>query len=218
MRKVGAGQKKAERQERFHHVLEVETIQNFDDLRILFEGTGNPLYMWKAVAEWSVLNDARISAGFDRSPLPEFCLQSLGIYARRLRDLAEGFDYKETPEPFGELPRTQESVKRARGRKQMINPPQAIKAALHALDLKRTGWNAFKHARRVEQKDEDALTLETYREIGRLGYGAALELLVDDHAGTTGSELKKPQLIDSRSVRKRIAGSKDARRPKPKPP
>lgn len=205
--------------ERFRKALEKEAFRNIRNLNVLADRTGNPLYTWKALDEWFVLNEARTSADLPQLEVPQWCLDYLAIQARRLRDLAEGLDYRITPEPFGELPRNWESVERARRRKRTLSPLQATKQVLQALGFRRNGWNAFERARKLEQQDEDALSIEGFTTIAEMSEDESIHALLDDYmekAASSGRD--NAEITDSRSIRKRLAASRNARRVMSKPP
>lgn len=190
-------------------------FSNMQELSLVADNTGNPLFLWKALSAWFDVNLAREKQGSELLPMPQQFQTYLTVTARRLRDLSEGLDYRKTPEPFGELPRVWESVEIARRRRRTLSALQATKLALHAFGLRRSGWNAFERAEALAQQDVDALSYEVFRDIGEMGDGAAVELLLEDFATqkpSPGSGRRKVE--DARGLRKRIKASRGARQPK----
>lgn len=188
---------------------------NMQELSLVADNTDNPLFLWKSLSAWFDVNLLRGKLGSELLPMPQQFQTYLAVTAKRLRDLSEGLDYKRAPEPFGELPRVWESVEIARRRTRTLSTLQATKLALHAFGLRRDGWNAFKRAEALAQKDEDALSYELFRDIGEMGDGAAVELLLEDFSTqkpSSGSGRRKVE--DARGLRKRIKASRGARQPK----
>ncbi len=202
--------------ERFRKAMEATTLENMDELHALADGTGNPLYTWKALSMWFDMNEKRARAGSDWLAMPDWCLSYLAIVSRRLHDLTEGKDYMETPTPYGKLPSTWDSVKRAHRRKAVFSPAEARKRALHALGLKRNGWDAFERARKLDEQEEDAFIVDALCFNG-LSKKAAIEAVLDLHGSRAEEPGSKHRVTtEARSVHKRIAAVHRARMPKPR--
>jgi hypothetical protein len=92
--------------------LEAATLDAMEVDRDRYDHTKNPLIIWQALNTWFTLNHHRALAGRAPLPVPEWIAGYLCVVARRMTDLANGLDYREAPEPYGALPRTQESVQR----------------------------------------------------------------------------------------------------------
>lgn len=132
-------------------------LDNLEDHRVRAENTGNPVYVWRAFAEWYSIEESDPRPTKERLPLPPWLGDYLSIGGRRIRDLSEGKDYRIAPKPFGDLPREPASVERARRRKSILQPPEATRLILHALGFKRGSWGAFRQAKRLEEHDLEAL-------------------------------------------------------------
>ena len=206
---------RARRKISFLQADEFLALGNMQEMSLVAENTNNPLFLWKALSAWFDVNQLREKLGSELLPMPQQFQTYLTVTAMRLRDLSEGLDYRKTPKPFGELPPVLESVEIARRRTRTLSTLQATKLALHAFGLRRDGWNAFERAEALAQQDEDALSHELFRDIGEMGDGAAIELLLEDFSTqkpSPGSGRRKVE--DARGLRKRIKASRGARRPK----
>ena len=190
---------------------EAFALDDIQDFCAVAENTDNPLFLWKALSAWSDANFARSKLGLEQLEMPQQIRAYLSIAAKRINDLSEGLDYRETPEPFGKLPRVSKSVDVARKRTRTLNAPQATKLALHAFGLRRDGWNAFQRGMTLRGQDLDALLQELYR--SDMGEGKTIEALLEDHL-TNASQVERRRLEDVRGLRKRIKASRDARRSK----
>ena len=204
-----------EKEKRFLRSGEMDAVDNMSTYLRIAENTDNSVFIWKAMSEWVDANNFRRKLGSELLSMPKQILHYLETSSRSIRDLSEGIDFRQAPEPFGYLPRTMESVEIAHRRLRTLEPPQATKLALHALGFKRVGWNGFERAKELDWKFEDELSYKVFREVGEMGDNAAVELLLEDFSTqkpSRGSGRRKVE--DARGLRKRIKAAREARRPK----
>lgn len=164
--------------DRWRRALEADTLDAIEKDGRMFEATRNPLYAWRALDTWFVLDARRRDAGLDPLPMPGFCDAYFRVLARRLTDTAGGLDWKVAPEPYGFLasPRKDQSaeewaqsaasLRRAKERKRIKDPVRAAKLAREALGLWRQGKSAFADYWRSEADAIDALSVEVFRTAG----------------------------------------------------
>lgn len=187
--------------ERLRRGGELDTIDYIEQCRVRAKNTSNPLYMWRALNAWFEINNRRTVAGVPPLPMPNWCAEYIIVTARRVADLSVGHDYNLTPEPFGRLPRTPNSIVQARRRKRTVSPKAALYRVPEALGFVHRGWNAFDRIRSLEDMELDALTLELYRSVGGKTEADAISMLLDDHQ----EKAAKPKVVDERSMRKRVS-------------
>lgn len=202
--------------ERFLKAMEEQTLENIENFHELSNGTGNPLYVWHALSELFIINNARNKKEIDPFPIPKWCMDHLEIICRRIRDLSEGKDYKMAPKPFGNLPFTTQTVESAWHRKPTLSPLEATRQVLFALGLRRPGWNAFERFRKLQQQDEETLFIESFCKIAGMSKSEAIKARLeeyDEEAAANGRE--KAKIDYARSVHKQIAASRNARKIKP---
>ncbi len=192
---------------------EVFALDDMHDFCTVAKNQNNPLFLWKALSAWFEANSARSQLGLEQLEMPQQIRAYLAIVSKRIDDLSQGLDYRNAPEPVGELPRVWESGEVARKRTRTLNASQATKLALHAFGLRRDGWNAFERAMTLREQDLDALSQELYR--SDMGEGEAIETLLEDHLTTKASQVGRRLVLENvRGLRKRIKASRDARRSK----
>ena len=202
------------RKQRFLEGNEALALHNMQESLVVAGNTDNPLFLWKALSEYFDANLHRERLGLGRLEIPQQIRTYLAIVSKRLTNLSERLDYRQTPEPFGDLPHVQESLEIARRRKRTLDASKATNLALHAIGLRRDGWNAFERAMTLDEQDLDALTQEGYRTIVNMGEGESFDALLDDHAVSKASQRGDKSIQDARSLRKRVKASRDARRPR----
>ena len=200
--------------------LEAFTLDALEVDRVRYDRTKNPLIVWQALNSWFTLNHYRAQAEKAPLPVPEWIVGYLNLVARRIADLSKGLDYRETPEPYGTLPRTQESVQRAKNRVQTLTPNKARDQVPAALGLVRNGWNAFERLSALRGQEIDELSMEGYRWMQNSGVKRtveqASEMIVDDYEVRGLRKGVKPEVTDSRSVKRRIAKLKHGKGTKPR--
>lgn len=207
----------AERTERFRKALEADTLETIERHHARYEETGNPLYVWRALQDWSNVNRERRRFRQPPMHMPDWCALQIAIYAYRLVDLARGVDFRLAPRPVGKGERTPEVEKAQHDRKPTLKPQDARRLLAAALDMTSgRGRGAFAEIRSLDAADLDRLTRQVYREaegkldldtrravpVGRrISEGEAVEMLKEDHG-----------FSDARSVRKRLSPAKRNRR------
>jgi hypothetical protein len=134
--------------------------------------------------------------------------------ARRMTDLANGLDYREAPEPYGALPRTQESVQRATSRVRTLTPGKASNRVPAAMRLVRKGWNAFEHLSSRRSQEIDALSMQAYRWENTVE--KACNMILDDHGVRAQARGVMPEVTDARSVKRRNARLKQGKGSQPR--
>ena len=190
-------------------------LDTLEDLQRKADNTKNPVYVWRALAEWFANEDSDPRPVKERAPLPTWLCGYVSIWARRVEDLAAGRDYRIAPMPFGDLPMEWASVLRARRRQRTLEPPEATRLILHALGFKGSGWGAFRQARRLEEQDIEALSIDGFKNIVGIGDAESFDAMLDDHGNASNSVGGNPSISEERGSRKRIQKSRNARRSKP---
>jgi hypothetical protein len=193
----------------FSYELEASTLDAMEVDRDRYDHTKNPLIIWQALNTWFTLNHHRALARKAPLPMPEWIASYLCVVARRITDLANGLDYQEAPEPYGALPRAQESVQRAKSRVQTLTPDKASNRVPAALGLVRKGWNAFERLSSRRSKEIDALSTEGYR--WKTTVEKACNMILDGHVERARATGVKPKVTDPRSVRRRNATLKQGK-------
>jgi hypothetical protein len=206
----------ADRAERFRRALEADTLDAIEGHRTRFEATGNPLYVWRALQDWSNVNRERRRVRQPPVHMPDWCALQIAVYAHRLVDLSRGRDFRLAPRPVGQGERTPEAEKAHRDRGPTLKPQEARRLLAVALDMTSgRGRGAFAEIRSLDAADLDRLARQLYREaegkidldtgrvvpVGkRIGEGEAVEMLAEDHG-----------FADARSARKRLSPGKRKR-------
>lgn len=162
----------------FRKAIEADSIDFIEYCRRCADNEQNPLYVWRALSTLFTLNSARRRAAMPEIPFPEWCVEHIAIIARRLTDLSEGLDFRKTPEPFGILPRTQESLEKARNRKRNLTSEDANNLVPRALGLEKDGWSAFERAWKLADYDATNLTVNFFRLAHDLSKNKAIEEVI----------------------------------------
>jgi hypothetical protein len=193
--------------ERLRRAIEADTVAAIEGDRVRYERSGNPLIAWMALNSWFLLNQSRAEGNEECTPLPEWLGKYLQIIATRLADLAKRLDYRETPEPYGTLPRTAASFQQADNRKPKFTPNEAKQKVPAALGLVRPGWNAFERLAALRSLEVDELTREVYRDPEivekTLTAEQADEWILEDYEKRSGKVPGRLNVTDPRSVRRR---------------
>jgi hypothetical protein len=204
----------AERGARLRRAWKLEAQEALEAQLARYKNTKNPLFAFKALDQWFMLNRARAADREKPVPMPDSVSAYLMVVARRMRDLAGGFDYRIAPEPFGVLPRTMDTldqVRSRRGSEAPLPPDRARDLALDAFELTRAGWNAFERAYSLNKYEGDELAVEALQIVGGKKEGEAFELLLADYQGAAEKVGSDPEVTDVRGLRKRIRKARRAR-------
>lgn len=196
-------------------VLKEDTLALLELHRRRWENTGNPLYVWLAIGLCFAFGARQTQAatgampkpspGSIPYPLPPWCLLYLGTVAVRVENLTEGKDFRQIPKPFGEADPSPASWGAARNLEPTLNPAEAADIVPKALGLVRDGWNAFERLEALNAKEMDQFSNEALRFEGKSASEAMMILL------------QESGINDERTMRRRLAAARSARKPKPTP-
>ena len=126
-----------------------------------------------------MLNRSRREFGGELMQLPDWCEAYFGPVARRLSDLAEGFDYRDAPRPFGEGPATREGFQRALARGRTVTSGTAETLVAHALGLTQGAWSAFAVALAERAYATEAPEVAAFRSIAAMALSVGLDGVLD---------------------------------------
>ena len=194
-------------------VFEETVLAGIELNRARWEHTGNPVYVWKAISACFMLGAASTRLltgsmpdplpGAQPHPLPAWCLLYLGTIATRIDCLTEGKDFRLLPKPFGHLEPTAEVWENSRAIPPSLDPLGAAETMAQALGFIRDGWNAFERSAALAEKELDDFSEWALRSEGKSASEAMTILLQE-----TG-------INDERTMRRRLAEARAARRGKP---
>ncbi len=195
-------------------VYEEDVIGWIENYRTLWENTGNPLYVWKAIGVCFMFGAARVESqtgvrpsppGPEPYPFPDWCIRYIGVLSCRIDILTEGKDFRGFPEPFGNGASTPENWRLAQEVKPTIEPIEAAELIGAATGIVRGGWNAFDRLNALASKELDDLAMDSLRADGK-STAEAMDILLQE-SGTN----------DDSTMRRRIREARLAREAKPTP-
>src|ERR1700730_12071512 len=115
----------ADESEAARQALMSEMFDAIESDRVRCEATENPLFAWHALRLWFRLNRAQNRSNDAPTPMPAWVEEYLDVAAARMADLANGQEYRESPQPYGDLSHTLESVHHANQRKRTLSPERS---------------------------------------------------------------------------------------------
>lgn len=184
--------------------LEEDYLRRIARLHVLWQNTGNPVYVWGAIGLCYRIPIARhrdltgewmMRPPEAPHPFPTWCLEYLHIVAVRIGALADGVDFRNAVQPWGSAlsPPSPEKLDAS------LESGEAANLLASALGIRRNGGNAFADYQSLEKKGLDLLSLLHFTEVDGQTRSAALSRIADENEDR-----------DARNVERRIADYKRA--------